>query len=221
MRVLEHRERRELPARRPRRHHRQLLFKIHERLVNPLRAAETFPRRRQLRRVVQLHLPLAVVAETRRLQHRRQPQFSRRRLQVRERADAPKRRHRKPVLLQKSLLAQPVLGDVQHLPIRPHRHDLRHRARRRRRHILELERHHLHQPRELANLLQIPVITGELDIPDLPRRRVRLRRKHHDAIPQLARRNGKHPPQLPAPKHANGRARQDRPRRRRRRRPGW
>ena len=189
VRVFENGERRKFSARRPRGHDRQFLGKIHERLVNPLCAVQRRPRRGQLRCVVQLHLPLPVVTETRRLQNRGQTEFPRRRFQIRERPNPPKRRHRKTAFLQKSFLAQPVLREVQHLTIRSHRHDFRRRARGRGRHILELKRHHPHQPRELANLVQVPVITGEFDIPHLPRRRIRLRRKHDDAIPQLARRN--------------------------------
>ncbi len=53
-------------------------------------------------------------------------------------------RHGKTMLAQERLLAQPVLGGVQNFAGRPHQRALRGRFRRRRGHVLELERDHIH-----------------------------------------------------------------------------
>ena len=72
------------------------------------------------------------------------------------------------------------------------------------RHVLELEGDDVDGLREGADGVHVVVRRVDLDVGDLPGRRVVIGRERVDAVAETARRHREHAAELPAAKHADG-----------------
>src|SRR4051794_14146227 len=160
-----------------------------------------------LRRDFRLSLP--VISEPRGFQYTGDPELARRAFEVVRALDGAKWGDRKAMLAQKRLLAQAVLRRVPHRSRRPNRRVLGGGVRGGGADVFELERHHAHAPREVADRLQVIVRRGHLAIGNLSRRRVDIGRERVHAVPHPPGGDREHPPELPGPEHADRRPGKD------------
>ena len=121
-------------------------------------ASERVPGGGELVRLVDRDLPLAVVAERRRLQHRRTAdRLQRRRRDRRRCATAANGATGRPCVGEKRLLAEAMLRDRQRAAVRPDDRVRSGRGRGRRRHVLELEGDDVDALREGADRVEVVV----------------------------------------------------------------
>src|SRR5690606_16437661 len=189
---------------------RHLALERDEALDDDLDSSHATPGFARGRRVGDLRLTLAVVAEACRLHDGRYARPGERGVELILSGHAHERRDRESLLREKALLAGTLLRDVQHRAVRPHGHDLHNRLRRRGRDVLELEGHDVDAARERADGIQVVVRGGDFDVGDLTGGCVRVGGEDMNAIAEPARGHREHAPELPAAEDAERRARQDR-----------
>ena len=154
---------------------RDLAIEIDERLENRFLTSERLPGAGRVGRRRHRQLPLAVVAEARRLQNRGTADLRDRRAQIVLGSNRRKRRHRQPAIREKALLANAMLGDEERVPAGPHDGVLLGRRRRRGRDVLELEGDDVDASGEGADGVEVVVGGVDLDVGDLAGRACRLR----------------------------------------------
>jgi hypothetical protein len=180
-----------------------LALQIDERLEDRLVPAERVPCRPEIVGLVDRHLPLAVVAERRRLENRGAADFLDRGREIRLARDARERRDRQAVLGEKRLLAQPVLRDRQRAAVGPDDRVRFGRGGGGRGHVLEFEGHDVDSLREGRDRLDIVVRRVDFDVGDLAGGRVVLGRECVDAIAKTARGHREHAAELTASENAD------------------
>ncbi len=198
--ILGHREAYRCAVVAARQHYRDFARERKQLLQHARNALPCVPLRARSNAVGDARLPLAVVAEARRLEQRRishRPGRSEIRLvpQQRERAD------RKAVVAQESLLADAILRHCHHRARRAHHATLAERDQAVRRRILELgghgraARHPVERRRVVERRAQ--VLVGEV-----PGRRCRVRVEHDHLVAHGARRDREHAAELTATEQA-------------------
>ena len=158
------------------------------------------------------HLPLAVVAERRGLEHRRPADaVGRRRPESTSLRTGGKRRDRQAAIAQKRLLANPMLRDLERAAVRPAR------SRALRPHAAAAadtfsnSKVTTSTPRANSRIRSTIVVRGDdLDVGDLSGRRVVFGRERMDAIAQPPRGHREHAAELTAAEDADHRAGRDR-----------
>jgi hypothetical protein len=151
-------------------------------------------------------LTLAVVAERRRLEHRRPADFSDSVLEINFTANGCKGCDRQAKILQVRLLTNPVLRDFEGTAVRSHDRVGFRRRHGRCRHVFKLKRHDVDATRKLPNAIDIVVRRDDLDVGDLASRRVVFGSERVDAIAHASCGHGKHAAELAAAEDANHRA---------------
>src|SRR4051812_870680 len=203
VRVLERAEVRPLAVDAARANHRDLAREIDEGLDDRFALVQRVPRLWQAVGGCDRDLSFPVVPERRRLDHAGPwnrvggdgeivggPHRHERRY-----GDAERRQER--------LLTNAMLRNRERLSVRPHERDLFGGRRRRRRHVLELERDDVDFLGKGADRLDVVVRRDHFDVGDLARRRVVVWRERVDAVAEPARRHGKHATELAAAEHAD------------------
>ena len=204
VRVVERLEERGRAVDAARANHRDLAGEVDERLEHALGATELLPRRHRVGVGAERYLALAVVAQRRRLQHGRTSNARHPLEQVGFAVHLEVRRDWHAVAREEPLFADAVLRHFECGAVGAHQRFLGGRGHRRSRHILELERHHVHGPREGTHLIEVVVRRDDLDVGNLPGRRVVLGRQRVHAVAETARRHGEHASELAAAEDADG-----------------
>src|SRR4051812_25863361 len=213
MAVLDHPEMGEGAVAPPGSHHGDLAVEIHEGLQDRLLAAEGAPGGLRLPRGRDPHLPLAVVPPAGRLQHRRSAEGGQGGPEVVQRADGRERGDREAGAGQEPLLAQPVLGGVEHGAGRPHGSVLRGGLGGGGGDVLELEGDHVHAAGEIAHRVEVVVGGLDLAVGDLAGGGVVVGGEGVDPVAHAPRGDGEHAAELTAAQDPDSRAGGDHPRR--------